>query len=188
MAIWLGLTTIQYDTPYLDILQEVLQPLCSPIQQQSCLGWDQLYQGHVSTGWAQAINKIHPELPLTGEQVMTQLTKIFWTYVLDTWKIWNNHLHQNANQLNLSNYRQVAINLYEQQHLIPPMVQAALYWQLLNALLNQPAPHLQTWTQHRLSYFNQQLKAAKTQAALHTPDICMYFRWKTQPTHDLQPL
>jgi len=61
-AIWLGLTAIQHDTPYLDILQEVLPLLSHPIQQQSHLGWDQLYQGRVSTGWAQVINDIHPEL------------------------------------------------------------------------------------------------------------------------------
>jgi len=32
-ALWLGLTGIRYGTPYPDIIQEVLPPLCCPIQQ-----------------------------------------------------------------------------------------------------------------------------------------------------------
>jgi len=34
-AIWLGLSTIGHNTPYPNIHQEVLPPLCHPIQQQS---------------------------------------------------------------------------------------------------------------------------------------------------------
>jgi len=186
-AIWLSLSTIRRDIPYPNISQEVLPLLCHPIQQQLRLGWDQLYQGRISTGWAHAIDKIHPELKLTGKQVMTQLTKVIWTFVLETWKTRNNHLHQNADQLNLPNYRQVVIHLYEQQHLLLPATWAALYWQPLESLLEQPAPWLQTWTTWGLSYFNQQLKVAKTQATLHTPNICTFFGQQTQQTHDLQP-
>jgi len=113
--------------PYPNIIQEVLPTLFHPIQQQLHLRWDQLYQGCVSTGWAQAIDEIHPKLKLTGKQVMTQLTKVIWTFVLDMWKTRNNHLHQNADQLNLPNYQQAAIHLYEQQHLLLPAAQAALY-------------------------------------------------------------
>jgi len=35
---------------------------------------------------------------------MTVLVKTIWNYVLDLWKILNNHLHQHAAQLNLPNY------------------------------------------------------------------------------------
>jgi len=77
---------------------------------------------------------------MTGEQVMTQLSKIIWQFILEIWTTCNNHLHQNAGQLNLPNYHQVAINLYKQRHLLPLEAQEALYQQLIEVLLEQPAP------------------------------------------------
>jgi len=59
---------------------------------------------------------------------MTHLSKIIWKFILETWKTRNNHLHQNTGDLNLHNYHQAAINLYDQRHLIPPDAQEALYW------------------------------------------------------------
>jgi len=102
---------------------------------------------------------------------MTQLLCTIWTYILDVWKVWNTHLHQNADQLDLPNYRQAIINLYDQRHLIPATAQDALYRQPLEAILEQPPSRLQTYAQRGLKYFNQQLKAANTQAHLNTPDI-----------------
>jgi len=186
-AIWLGLALACYDTPYPEILTDVLPQLCAPIQHQARLGWTQVYQGQVSKGWAVAINATHPELALSGEQIMTQLIRIIWTYILETWKIRNEHLHHNSDQLNLPNYRLAIITLYEQRNQLPPDAQAALYRHPLETLLEQPAPRLQTWAQRGLKYFNQQIKAAKTQAHLNTRDIRSYFGRKTQPTNDLQP-
>jgi len=173
-----------WQNPYIN--PKVLPPIRRPIQQQTRLGWDQLYHDHVAMGLAQAIDAIHPKIQLTGEQVMTQLSKIIWTFFLETWTTRNNHLHQNAGQLNLPNYCQVAINLYEQRHL-PPEAQDTLYQQPLKALLKQPAPRLQMWTKHGLSYFTQQLRAAKTQAKLHTLDIRIFLAPKLSPPHDHQP-
>jgi len=118
---------------------------------------------------------------------MTQLLCTIWTYILDVWKIRNTHLHRNANLLDLPNYRQAVINLYEQRHLIPATAQEALYRQPLEAILEQPLPRLQTYAQKGLTYFNQQLKAAKIQARLNTPDIRSFFGSKTQHHNDLQP-
>jgi len=53
-------------------------------------------------------------LSTTGEQVMIYMLKEIWNYVLETWKLRNKHLRNNASQLNLPNYRQAAISLYEQ--------------------------------------------------------------------------
>jgi len=186
-VIWLGLATTRYHTPYPNVHHDVPTLLQRPLVQQSRLGWNQLYQGRLTTSWAQAIDELHPNLKLTGEQVMTLITKTIWTFILETWKTRNNHLHQNADDLNLPNYHQAAIHLYEQQHLLPLAAQIALYRQPLESILEQPAPRLQKWTQRGLSYFNQQLKAAKTQARLHTPDIRTFFGQQTQQNHDLQP-
>jgi len=137
--------------------------------------------------WAQAINALHPHLLLAGKQVMTLVVKTIWNYVLDLWKLQNNHLHQHAAQLNLPNYWQAIINLYEQCPLIPPEAQEALYQQPLEILLEQPTPRLQMWAMQGLKYFNQQIKVAKTQATLRTPDIRQFFQPKTQQHNDLQP-
>jgi len=108
MAIWLGLFATRTDTLYPDVLQEVLPPVRLPIKLQQRLGWVQLYYGWVSCNWATAINTVHPMLKYNGEQVMTAFQKIIWQYVLDTWTLRNQHLHHNATQLHLPDFRQAA--------------------------------------------------------------------------------
>jgi len=87
------------------------------------------------------IDMIHPHLaPTTGKQVMIYMMKEIWLYILETWKLRNQHLHHNATQLNLPNYWQAAISLYEQQHQLPPDAQDALYHQPLKTILELPEP------------------------------------------------
>jgi len=160
-AIWLGLTTIQMDTQYLDIINEVPPALQPPILQQMQIGWDPLYQGCISLAWANAINTLHLHLAMTGEQVMIKITEDIWTYILDIWKLQNGHLHNNATQMNLPNYKQVVITLYKQSHQLTPAAQTALYQQPLETVLEYPTPKMQTWVTHSHNYFNQQLKLAK---------------------------
>jgi len=105
---WLGLVATHSDTPYPDILIEVLPPVQQPIQSQTRLGWEQLYHGWFSVAWATAINTMHPKLKQMGDQIMTMILKLIWQYVLETWKLRNNHLHRCATQLNLPDYQQAA--------------------------------------------------------------------------------
>jgi len=186
-AIWLGLTSVHNDSPYPDISQELSIPLWSPIQGQAQLGWTQLYQGQISHYWAQAIDELHPNLALSGEQVMTQLLDLIWNYILELWQTCNTHLHHQADQLDLPNYRQAIITLYKRCHQLTPNAQDALYRQPLDVILEQPTPQLQTYAQWGLAYFNRQLQAAKTQACLNTLDIRTFFGHQPQPPNDLQP-
>jgi len=82
MALWMGLVAIQMESEYPDIDNKVLPQLQLPIQQQQCLGWDQLYQGQPLVTWANANNQIHPNMVVSGMQVMVTLTKLIWTYIL----------------------------------------------------------------------------------------------------------
>jgi len=113
-ALWLGLSLIQHDTPYPDICTEIPTPLRHPVPKQTRLGWDQLYQGCTLQHWAQAINTLHPALPINGTQIMTKLQTTIWTYILNVWKLHNTHLHNQASQMDLPNYQQAVISLYEQ--------------------------------------------------------------------------
>jgi len=61
-----------------------------------------------------AIDDIHPHLAQTGDQIMIILTKVIWTYILDTWKLRNTHLHNTKDQLDLPNYKQAVETLYKQ--------------------------------------------------------------------------
>jgi len=61
-----------------------------------------------------AIDKIHPNSAATGEQIMIKITVTIWKYILEIWKVRNQHLHQAAEHLSLPNYRQAAQSLYEQ--------------------------------------------------------------------------
>jgi len=166
---------------------DVLPQLKPPIQWQSRLGWEQLYKGRVATNWASTIDMLHPELQMNGTQVMATIQTTVWQYVLATWKVRNEHLHHNADQLDLPNYRQAVTTLYDQKHLLPPAAQQALYRYPLATLLELPTQRLQTWTTRGYDYFHQQVKAAKKQAILHTNDIRTYFQPHAQPTTDLQP-
>jgi len=103
-ALWLGLVATRTDTPYPEVQADMLPTLRLLLQLQAQAGWEQLYCGHISSAWAKAINQEHPKLRKTGEQVMVMMQKIIWQFILDTWKIRNQHLHQNAMQLDLPNY------------------------------------------------------------------------------------
>jgi len=186
-ALWLGMTAIRNDTPYPDIIDELLPQLRTPVLQQTRLGWEQLYHSQLSKGWAAAINLIHPQLPQTGEQVLVTIQKCVWRYILGTWLTRNQHLHHQAATLNLPNYRQAATTLYEQCHNLSPTAQATLYRYSLEEVLALPAPRLEQWVLRGYKYYNQQLKAAKYQAILNTQDIRHFFGPLAQQSDDLHP-
>jgi len=60
--------------------------------------------------------------PRTTDDRNTIQTTI-WQHVLAIWKVRNEHLHHNADQLDLPNYCQAATMLYDQKHLLPPAAQ-----------------------------------------------------------------
>jgi len=143
--IWLGLTSTQTATPYLDVINDALPSLHLLLLSQIQLGWNQLFYGRFSSAWATAIDAIHPTLATTGERIITTLIKHLWDHFLKLWKIRNAHLHHKADQLDLPNYQQAAQTLYKQKHLLSPMAQDTLFKQLLDQVLNLPPLKLQTW-------------------------------------------
>jgi len=158
-----------------------------PLQSQTQLGWNQLFYGRFSNTWATAIDSINPNLAITGEVIVTTIIKHIWTYVLQLWKLRNEHLHNNAAQLDLPDYKQAAQTLYEQKHLLSPQAQETLFKQPLDHTLNQPPNRLQQWVIRGYRYFTQQIKAEKKQAAMSTPDIRTFFRPLAQHPDDLHP-
>jgi len=116
---WLGILVIRNDTPYPQIkakLPPVLQPV---FRSQTRLGWDQLYHGRVSIDWEKAINALHPESPISGQQIMVQLIHTVWTYILSTWRLRNHHLHEDNKAMNHSDYQQAVRTLYETSSQLP---------------------------------------------------------------------
>jgi len=175
---WLGLASHRHGLDYPPILDDLPQQLHASLKIQTKLGWGQIYQGRIAANWAQAIDALHPNLAPSGTQVMISMIRHVWTYVLDVWKTRNQHLHNSANILNLPDYRQAASTLYELRHQLPLDAQTALYQQPLDQILELPAPRLQHWVQLGYQYFNQQIKAAKKQAIMQTPDIRSFFALK----------
>jgi len=159
------------DTTYPEIVDDVEPRMQHPIRLQAQLGWTQLYHGRMSKNWAHAIDLIHPKLPIAGEQIMTTFLKDIWSYFLAIWAVRNTHLHNTTAQLDLPNYHQAVVTLYEQKHKISPIAQAVLYRQPLNELLEQPVPRLQQWATRGYRYFTQQMKAECKWATMNTPDI-----------------
>jgi len=100
----------------------------------------------------------------------------------------NQHLHQDAGSLSLPDYRQAVITMYELHQQLPPEVQEAVFHRPLEEMLDKPPAFLRSWIEHSQRYIQQQLKAAKKHAKLHTPDIHLFFRRQNPPANDLNPL
>ncbi len=185
-AIWLGLLAIRNDTDYPDVNNELPPIIRRAVQAQHRIGWDQLYQGRFSIYWAQAIDKLHPSLASSGRLVTTQMIQIIWNYVLATWTLRNQHLHQDGGQLSLPDYRQAVLTMYEQRHQLPPAAQDAIFNRPIEQIMDQSPAKLRTWIIRTNAYMKQQLRAAKARAKINTHDIRSFFGPVTA-TNDLQP-
>jgi len=182
---WLGLLAIRNDTQYPQIEAELPPPLQPVFRQQTRLGWDQLYHGHFSHKWEQAIDALHPHLPSSGRQIMVMMLRIVWEYILSIWRLRNTHLHQDNDNMNLPDYQQAVRTMYETGYQLPPMIREAVFTKPLQEMLNQPPTILGKWLERTTIYIRKQLKAAKTRAKLHTPNIHSFFQ--PQSANDLHP-
>jgi len=185
-ALWLGLLMIRNATPYPVITHELPLPLRAPVNAQSRLGWDQLYQGRVSYLWERAIENLSPQLKVSGRYIMIQLLKPIWTYILATWTLRNQHLHQDGGRLSLPNYQQAVRNIYDLKPQLPTAAQEALFQRPLEEMLEQPPAFLRSWIERSQRYIKQQMKAAQRRAKLKTQDIRSFFH-PVELENDLQP-
>jgi len=135
--LWLGLLTIRNDSEYPEIHDDLPLVIRKAVHAQTRLGWDQLYQGRFSIHWAQAIDQLHPNLAPSGRLVTTQLIQIVWNYVLATWKLRNQHLHQDGGKLSEPDYRQAVQTMYEQRHQLPLAAQDAIFNRPIDQILEQ---------------------------------------------------
>jgi len=185
---WLGLLTVHNHTPYPNITDDLPPILRLAVQHQSRLGWEQLYHGWLAQDWARAIDQLNPTIAPSGAQILVYMTQAVWTYVLNTWRLRNQHLHQDAGLLSLPDYKQAVTMAYESGQQLPPEAQEALFHQPLDLLLEQPLSILCTWLKCTHKYMKQQFKAAKTHTKLNTLDICSFFQPCQPPANDLHPL
>jgi len=184
---WLGLLTIRNDTPYPEVKDDLPPPLHNVIWHQSQIGWEHLYHGQLSQEWATAIDTLNPTIAPSGIQITIYLTQAVWAYVLATWGIRNQHLHQVDGMMSIPNYQQAVITAYEMGWQLPLDAQEALFHWPLAQMLEQPPAILCTWLEQSHKYMKQQLKAAKTHAKLNTPDIRSFFCPQNQSVNDLHP-
>jgi len=182
---WLGLLAICNDTPYPQIEAD-LPPLLQPVfRVQTRLGWDQLYHRRISSTWAKAVDGLHPNLMLSGCQIMVQMIRSIWDYILSMWQIHNQHLYQDNDAMNCPDYQQAVRTMYEMGTQLPPATREAVFKRPLQEMLDQPPAVLRKWLERSTIYIKQQLKAIKTRAKLNTPDIRSFF--KPQSANDLHP-
>jgi len=185
-ALWLGLLAVHNATDYPDITNELPPILQRAVHAQHRIGWEQLYQGRFSLHWAQAIDKLHPSLASSGRLVTTQLIQMIWNYILATWTLRNQHLHQDGGHTSLPDYRQAVQTMYEQRHQLPLAVQEAIFTCPIEQIMDQTPAKLRTWIIRTNAYMKQQLRAAKARAKLNTHDIRSFFG-PASVTNDLQP-
>jgi len=187
-ALWLGLLAVLMQTPYPNmIINKVPQEITTAIYSQTKIGWNQLYHGRLSKDWAHAIDALHPALALSGQKLTTIFVQPIWQYILDTWSLWNNHLHNDQGQISLPDYCQAMQTMYDTWHQLPPAMQAAIFMRPIEQLLEQSQAFLHTWIMQSNMYIKQQLRAAEKRAKLQTPDIWTFFRTCTPVDNDLHP-
>jgi len=73
------------------------------------------------------MDQLNPTLAPSGAQIIVYMTQAVWTYILDTWHLHNQHLHQDAGMLSLPNYKQAVITAYEIGQQLPLDAQEALF-------------------------------------------------------------
>jgi len=186
-AFWLGILAIQNAIPYPNIAPDLPPELSCTVQHQTCLGWNQLYYGWLSKQWAMAIDALNPDIFLSGWQITTQFLQTVWKYILATWNLCNQHLHQDAGQLSVPDYQQAICNLYALANQLPLAAWAALFQKPLKQMLEQPHAYLWSWIECSDCYMTQQIKAEKTCTCLNTPDICSFFGGNSQSADNLHP-
>jgi len=160
-AIWLGILAIRTATPYPPVQHKLPPHIERATASQAQLGWDQLYYGRFSILWADAIDQLHPQLALAGQQIITILIQALWQYILDTWSLRNKHLHNDMGATSLPDYKQVVQTMYQLRHQLPPDTQAAIFSRPIETLLQQSPAYLWNWIIQSNKYMKQQLKAAK---------------------------
>jgi len=160
-------------------------PLAIKLQMQ--IRWDLLYQGQLSKLWAHAIDELHPEIALAGWQITMIFIPVFWKYVLETWSMQNQHLHNDNSHLSNSDYHQAVQTIYKTCHKVPEATQAVLFTHPIEQLLEQSPEFLCKWILQSDKYIKQQLCTTKKCAKLHTPDIRSFFGPCTPVANNLQP-
>jgi len=159
-AFWLSMLAIQNNTPYPNVIHELPPEISLIVSHQEWLGWEQLYQGCLTKFWTLAIDTLHPDLAISGCQLMTQIIQMVWHYFLAMWALCNQHLHQDAGHLSIPDYQQAVHTLYNCGIQLPPAAHKALFQQWLKQILEQPPTVLWTWFEHGDWYMNWQLKVA----------------------------
>jgi len=186
-SLWLGLTAIRMNSPYPDIIPELPLELRPAVQDQTRIGWEQLYKGRVAYQWAKAIDHLHPGLPLSGCTVLVIIIKTIWNYLLNLWQLRNQHLHNDAGRLSLPDYQQAVQTMFDQRHQLPPTAQEAVFNRPIEQILALPPAAIREWIIRSQKYIQQQLRAAKTRAKIRTQDIRSFFHIAPSPANDLQP-
>jgi len=167
--------------PYPEILNNVLPNLHQPILLQTQLGWAQLFYREFSREWAKSINKIHPQLPIPGEQIILTMVKKIWAYFLEVWKIQTAHLQPQQCTPTWSPKLQASNNnpVQTETQALPTGTGCPLQTTTWTYPGSTPT-RLQKWVIQGYKYFTQQLKAKKKQAAIGTSDIRTFFQHTTQ--------
>jgi len=186
-SLWLGLVATRMHTPYPDIAGDLPNVLKPAVQEQTRIGWEQVYKGRITYQWAKAINHLHPGLSLSGCTVIVLIIKTVWQYLLDLWKLRNQHLHQDAGQMSLPDYRQAVQTMFDQRHQLPPAAQEAVFYRPIDQILALPPAAIREWILRSQKYIQQQTCAAKKRAKLNTQDIRSFFQLIPPQATDLQP-
>jgi len=113
--------------------------------------------------------------------------KHIWQYILDLWKLQNQHLHNDAGHSSLPDYRLAVQTMFEQRHQIPPTAQEAIFNRPIDQILALPPAAIREWIICSQKYIQQQIRAAKTRAKLNTSDIHTFFQVTPPQDNDLQP-
>jgi len=170
--LWQGLNSIHQQYPIDDQLATYPAKFHQCYIDQSCLGWEQLYYGWISTSWAHYIEWSR-QYQVNGTIFYSQLMATIWRYILSSWTTCNAALHlaQLTQQTVLSLTPQVL-------HLFRSWGTSTIGHEptaMPDHILQQPVWYIQNFLNTGFWQFQTHTTAARTCAINHTRDIQSYF-------------
>jgi len=172
--LWQGICSICFNTTLPEPHETYPERLCPLFQDQTTIGWDQLYYGRIAVLWAHHINYTSNG-NVNRAIFYSQVTTYIWQYILDIWGHRNQNLHSKTQTLiDCSNLHQQVLNLIHMAQRYPQL-EHLVTENTEQRIMAQSVPAIRQWIAHSTTTIKNHIVAKCKQATLKTPNIHNYF-------------
>ena len=141
-------------------------------QEQTEIGWKQIYYGWFSKEWTHFASNNYPKIDATN--LYAKILQIIWEHILALWMSRN---HNNAQTIKWFPPNMVSeINgIYASRDRLPPHTQQIIFKLSKEELLTKSKQYIQSWINHSKTFIRNELRIIAKQQCSNTQDICQFF-------------